>query len=204
MSNKLFLIAIACAAAAVSQAQQIPAEAAAAMAQAMAALGQAANQNAAAGAVDAKALRALLPGKDAFPGFKRVKASTESNAMMGFNVVVAKAEFEALEGDAGFTVQYSDIGGIQAIAKMALAMEIDEETEDGFKRTTTIDGFKAMEEYDGEDRTSEIQLFAGDRVSVSVEAHGMSFEAAKQIVAKLDLKKLAALKAEAAPAAGAK
>jgi hypothetical protein len=201
MSNKLLLASIVLAAAAGLQAQQIPADAAAAMAQAMAALGQAANQNAAAGAVDAKELRALLPEKDAFPGFKRVKASTESNAMMGFTVVVAKAEFEALEGDAGFTIQFSDIGEINAIAKMALAMDIDEETENGFKRTTTIDGFKAMEEYDGEDQSAEIQLFAGDRVAVSVESHGMRFEAAKQIVGKLDLKKLAALKPAAAPAA---
>ena len=44
-----------------ARSQDVPADAAAAMAQAMAALGQAAEKNAAAGAVDAKELKALLP-----------------------------------------------------------------------------------------------------------------------------------------------
>ena len=108
--------------------QEVPADTAAAMAQAMAALGQAAEKSAAAGAVDAKELRALLPEKDA------------------------------------------------------------------------VAGFKALEEYDGEDKSSKVQIYTGDRVAVEVEAFGMSFDAVKQIVGKLDLKKLAALKPTAAPA----
>ncbi len=181
--------------------QEVPADTAAAMAQAMAALGQAAEKSAAAGAVDAKELRALLPEKDAVAGFKRVKAGTESNTAMGFKVVVAKAEFEALEGDASFSVQYTDIGGLGALAKMAVTMQdVDEETENGFRRTATYAGFKALEEYDGEDKSSKVQIYTGDRVAVEVEAFGMSFDAVKQIVGKLDLKKLAALKPTAAPA----
>ena len=199
------LVAMILAGAGLARAQEVPADAAAAMAQAMAALGQAAEKNAAAGAVDAKDLRALLPEKDAFAGFKRVKAGTESNTAMGIKVVVAKADFEALEGDANFTVQYSDIGGLGAFAKMAVTMqEVDEETENGFRRTATYAGFKALEEYDGEDKSGKVQIYPGDRVAVEVEAHGLSFDAVKQIVGKLDLKKLAALKPVAAPAAPAK
>jgi hypothetical protein len=184
------------------RAQQVPADAAAAMAQAMAALGQAAEKRAAAGAIDAKALRALLPGKDAYAGFKRVKAGTESNAAMGFKVVVAKAEFEALEGDAGFSVQFSDIGGLGALAKLAVTMqEVDEETETGFRRTASHAGFKALEEYDSATKSGKVQIYPGDRVSVEVDAHGMSFDAIRQAIAKIDLKKLAVLKATAAPAA---
>ena len=195
------LVAMILAGAGLARAQEVPADAAAAMAQAMAALGQAAEKNAAAGAVDAKDLRALLPEKDAFAGFKRVKAGTESNTAMGIKVVVAKADFEALEGDANFTVQYSDIGGLGAFAKMAVTMqEVDEETENGFRRTATYAGFKALEEYDGEDKSGKVQIYPGDRVAVEVEAHGLSFDAVKQIVGKLDLKKLAALKPTAAPA----
>ena len=110
-----------------ARSQDVPADAAAAMAQAMAALGQAAEKNAAAGAVDAKELKAA-----------------------------------------------------------------------------TYAGFKALEEFDGEDKSSKVQIFPGDRVAVEVEAHGLSFDAVKQIVGKLDLKKLAALKPVAAPAAPAK
>ena len=184
-----------------ARAQKVPADAAAAMAQAMAALGQAAEKNAAAGAIDAKELRALLPEKDAFAGFKRVKAGTESNTAMGFKVVVATAEFEALEGDADFSVKYTDIGALGALAKMAVTMqEIDEETENGFRRSATYAGFKAIEEYDGEDKSGTVQIYPGDRLMVEVEADDMTFDAVKQIVGKLDLKKLAALKPVAAPA----
>ena len=200
-SNR-FLLVFLLGAAGVVQAQKVPADAAAAMAQAMAVLGQAAEKGASSGAVDAKEMRALLPEKDAFAGFKRVKAGTESNAMMGFKVVVANADFEAIEGDARFSVQYTDIGALGAFAKMAMSMqEVDEETETGFRRTTTYAGFKALEEYDSADKSAKVQIFAGDRVAIEVKATGTSFETVKQIVAKIDLKKLAALKAVPAPAA---
>ena len=123
-----FTLALMLIGAGLARGQEVPADAAAAMAQAMAALGQAAEKNAAAGAVDAKELRALLPEKDAVAGFKRVKAGTESNTAMGFKVVVATAEFEAIDGDADFSVKYTDIGGLGALAKMAVTMqEVDEE-----------------------------------------------------------------------------
>ncbi len=196
-----FTLALMLIGAGLARGQEVPADAAAAMAQAMAALGQAAEKNAAAGAVDAKELRALLPEKDAVAGFKRVKAGTESNTAMGFKVVVATAEFEAIDGDADFSVKYTDIGGLGALAKMAVTMqEVDEETENGFRRTATYDGFKALEEFDGEDKSSKVQIYPGDRVTVEIEANGMSFDAVKKVVGQLDLKKLAVLKPVAAPA----
>lgn len=196
--SSVSLLSAACA----LQAQQPSADAAAAMAQAMAALGQMAEKSAASGAVDAREMKALLPAKDAYAGFKRVKAGTESNAMMGFKIVVAKAEFEALEGDADFSIQFADIGGLGALAKMAMTMQdVDEETETGFRRTTTYAGFKALEEYDESDKSAKVQIYAGDRVAVEIDADDLSFEAVKQIIGKIDLKKLAALKPTAAPAA---
>lgn len=195
-------IAIICSvgllAGATAHAQKAQADAAAAMAQAMAALGQMAEgaQGGAAAGVDTKELRALLPEKDAFKGFKRVKASTERNGMMGFQITVARAEFEALDGGASFSVQYSDVGTLGGFAKMAFSIhEIDEETEHGFKRTTKYDGFKALEEFDGNrGKSGNIKIHTGDQVFVEVDANGLDFEAIKNIVSKIDLKKIAALK----------
>lgn len=184
-----------------ARAQDVPPDAAAALAQAMAAaMGQASGDGAAPAAINAGELKALLPGKDAFEGFKRVKAGTESNTAMGFKVVVAKAEFEALKGEAEITIKYTDIGSLGALAKMVQAQEIDEETENGFRRTTTYDGFKTLEEYDGEDKEARIMIYLGDQVTVEVETEDMEFEAARKVVGKLDLKKLAALKPKPAPA----
>ena len=104
------------------RAQDVPPDAAAALAQAMAAaMRRASGDGAAPAAIDAGELKALLPGKDAFEGFKRVKAGTESNTAMGFKVVVAKAEFEALKGEAEITIKYTDIGSLGALAKMVQA-----------------------------------------------------------------------------------
>mgnify|MGYP001307817937 FL=1 len=57
-----------------------------------------------------------------------------------------------------------------------------------------------MEEFDGEDKSSKVQIYPGDRVTVEIEANGMSFDAVKKVVGQLALKKLAALKPVAAPA----
>lgn len=179
----------------ISSGQQMPAEAAAAFAQAMAALGQTTEQAAPATSIDPKEMRALLPDKDAYPNYKRTKASTESTAMFGGKMTVAKAEFKALTGNSYFSIEYSDIAGLGALAKLATTMhEIDEETEDGFKRTVTLPGgHKATEEYDGSYKNTEIKAFAGERIAVGFEASGMTFEEAKKIFSKIDLAKLAEL-----------
>ncbi|MDD5704886.1 MAG: hypothetical protein PHR35_03110 [Kiritimatiellae bacterium] len=181
---------------------EAPADPAAAMAAAMQALGTMAEKNAASGvAVDPKAMRALLPEKDGLAGFKRTKISSESNASLGFRINTAKAEFAQLEGDGELSIQFQDISGLNALAKAAMmAQDVDEETENGFRRTATYQDFKAEEEYDGDNRSGSIKLIAGDRISVEISGHGVSFETLKAVIGKLDLKKLAALKAEAAPA----
>jgi hypothetical protein len=45
-------------------------------------------------------------------------------------------------------------------------------------------------------------IYLGDQVTVEVETEDMEFEAARKVVGKLDLKKLAALKPKPAPAPG--
>lgn len=179
----------------------IPADAAAAMAQAMEALSK--MQEKQGGAVDQKEMKALLPDKESIAGFKRTKVSAESNAAMGFRVNTATAEFQQLDdGGGSFSVKYQDLGGLNAFARAAMAVQdVDEETETGFRRTATYSGFKAEEEFDEADgnKHGTIKLIAGDRVSVEVSGSGVSFATLKAVIEKLDLKRLAALKPVAAP-----
>lgn len=179
-----------------------PADPAAAMAAAMEMLGKMAEKNAgAAVAVDPKAMRALLPDKEALPGFKRTSISSESNAAMGFRVNTAKAEYRQLDGEGTLEIQFQDIGGLSALAKAAQALqEVDKETEQGFQRTALCQGMKSMEEYDNEARSGSIKLIAGERVAVEIEGRGVSFATIKAVADKLALKQLAALKAVAAGA----
>jgi hypothetical protein len=179
-----------------------PVDPAAAMAAAMEMLGKMAEKNAgAAAAVDPKAMRALLPDKEALPGFKRTSIASESNAAMGFRVNTAKAEYRQLEGEGTLEIQFLDIGGLPALAKAARALqEVDKETEHGFQRTALCQGFKSEEEYDGETKRGSIKLIAGERVAVEIQGRGVSFATIKAVADKLDLKQLAALKAVAATA----
>ena len=199
-TSYITVLSILCAAS-LAPAQQLPAEAAAAMTQAMAMFGQAAQQQEAAPAasIDPKALRALLPEKDAYPGYKRVRAASESNGVMGIQVVNATAEFEALKGNASFSIEYTSLGAVGSLAGMLMQMqEIDEETEHGFKRSVTYPGgYKAVEEHDEEDKSTEIVITAGKHVQVTLKASGLSFEAVKQILAKIDLAKIAAIQPKA-------
>jgi hypothetical protein len=184
-------------------AEQQPVDPAAAMAQAMQMLNQGATAGKNALSIDAKAMKALLPAKDAFADFKRTKAGSESTAAMGMRISTATAEFKKLEGEGSFTVKFEDIGGLGAFAKAALqSQEIDEETETGFHRTGKFGTYKTEEEYDTENKQGSIKLFPGDRVAVEITGEGVSFETLQAVLAKIDVAQLAALK-PVAPAADA-
>ena len=191
----LFLSLVLATRTATLMAEQMPQDPAAAMAAVMAALGRATGQQADANAaVDPQAMKALLPAKDGIPGFKRTKLASQSNAAIGMKIVTASAEFQQLEGDGTLRIEFRDIGGLNTFAKAAmLIQEVDEETETGFRRTVTYDGFKGEEKYDNEEQSGSIALVTGDRINVEVSGKGVSFETLKAVLGKLDLKKLAAL-----------
>ena len=63
-------------------------------------------------------------------------------------------------------------------------------------------GFKALESYDKESKSGEIQIFDGGRFSVKIEGSDLdSFEELAGAANAVDLKALSALQPEAAPAA---
>ncbi len=190
-------VALGCAARVRAQAPAQPPN----VAEALQALAEAAKKgNEAAKSVDAKEMKALLPA--ALAGFKRTRSAAETQTAFGMRVSTATAEFQQEEGDGTLSIKLSDMAGMGAMAKMGMiAQEVDEETETGFRRTATIDGFKAEEEYDTADKHGSIKLIPGSHVIVEISGSGVSFETLKAALGKLDLKKVAALQPAAAPAA---
>jgi hypothetical protein len=153
-----------------------------------------AGTNAAVAVVDFRELKALLPAE--LPGMKRTAASGEKNSAMGMTVAVAEGSYEG--GDSSVNIKITDMGGTGTLMGMAAAgwamSEIDKETDTGYERTTTIDGNKAHEEYDTDDKSGETQVLVGGRFLVEVDGNSVTPEQLKSAVSKIDLKKLAGLK----------
>jgi hypothetical protein len=85
-------------------------------------------------------------------------------------------------------------------------IEIDKEGDSGYERTTTMSGRKAYERYNKGARTGELDVIVAGRFIVGAKASGVEMKVFKEMVAKLDLARLDALKSQgtstpAAPAA---
>ena len=168
--------------------------------------GAAQGQAGAAGAamVSPKALKDLLP-KDV-PGYERVEAGSEKQSAFGISTVIATGVYES--GEKSIRIELTDMGGMGGLGAMAMMgmanNEVDKETRTGFERTTTLQGFKALETYDSAQKSGETQIFVGNRFSVKATGSDIaSFEELSAAVAALNLKALSELKPEAAAAAPA-
>jgi hypothetical protein len=153
--------------------------------------------------VDFRALKTLLPAS--VGGLKRVSATGEKNSVMGLGASQAEGKYEGSDG-AWLKVKIMDaptIGGLTALGFQLAAAEIDNETEDGYERTTTLSGNKAIEKYEGKAQRGEVKMMVANRFVVEIEGQGVPMEVIKEAVGKVDLARLQALGVSAAAAAGA-
>lgn len=112
--------------------------------------------------------------KDLFPrtaaGMKRVSVESQKSGFGGLNTAVATAEYE--EDGTTLKLTVVDAAGI-GLAINALAgwtgIEIDKETEHGYERTTEIDGHKAFQSYDSQEKDGQIAMFIKNRVLYTAE-----------------------------------
>lgn len=148
--------------------------------------------------VSPKALKDALPKE--LPGFERVEAGSEKQSAFGISTVIATGVYE--KGAQSIRIEITDIGGMGGLGAMAMMgmanAEVDKETRTGFERTTTQQGFKALETFDRASKSGEIQIFVGGHFSVKVNGSDLdAFESLSQAVNALDLKALSELKPEA-------
>lgn len=170
------------------------------------ALGAIANQgtNAPKALVDFRELKGLLP-KELPGGFKGAVKGQKSGA---FGMMVSEAEgtYQPESGDGSLTIKVSDISGLGGLGAMAhtawASAEVDNESDDGYEKTTTIAGFKAMEKYNNKGKDGEIHILVDNRFVVEVRGSEVKMEQIKAALGAVDLKKLSELKPKvAAPAA---
>ena len=145
--------------------------------------------------VDYKVLKDMLPADLA--GMKRSEATGEKSSAMGMTISNAEGRYR---NDAGssMTVKVTDIGSMAGLAGMAMyawaSTDIDRETETGYEKTSTFNGFKSHEKYDKSSKSGELTTMVGGRFAVEVSGNQVEMNQIKDAMSKLDLKKLESMK----------
>lgn len=144
--------------------------------------------------VDFRELKVLFP--EAVAGLRRVSSEGSKTSVMGIGASKALARYEDGKG-ARVEIEIIDIGTFSGVASLAFAwvrVEIDQEGDDGYERTTTLGGRKAYERYSKRERAGELDVIVAGRFIVAVRGSGIDMGAFRAVVGKLDLAKLEALK----------
>lgn len=86
---------------------------------------------------------------------------------------------------------YAHISMLYLPFQLALKMKVSQESTHGYSRSGDVDGFPALEEWNKNDRRSEVTVLVGDRFVVTAKMNGGEEGAARKIVDRIDLKGLA-------------
>lgn len=142
--------------------------------------------------VDFRELKALLP--ESLAGLSRTSHTGEKAGAMGFKMSTASAEYR--EGDKEMDVAIVDFAGVGAAMAGVAAwatVEVDRETEEGYERTTMIEGYKGYEKYDRKNKSGQASVIVGSRFIVTVEGRNVSEKELSEAIGRLELKKLAGM-----------
>lgn len=136
--------------------------------------------------VNFRELKKLMPEK--IDGMKRKSHEGQTTGFGGMKLSTAEAAYR--DGDRRLDLTITDTGGLGA-ALMGMAMwknlEIDKEDDNGFERTTEINGHKAFVKYDKRNERSEISVLYNDRIVAVAKGRGISFSDLGDILEDLDI-----------------
>jgi hypothetical protein len=126
-------------------------------------------------------------------GMKASEPEGETTTAGEWQYSQANVRFTGVEGrsaEAGVS-DFAHISMLYLPFQMALKMKVSQESTRGYSRSIDFDGFPALEEWNKDDKRSELTVLVADRFVVSAKMRGGEEGAARQIVEKMDLKGLA-------------
>lgn len=144
--------------------------------------------------ISREALRAAIP--ETLLGMKRTKLTLGEGQLMNLNN--GSAEYSDEENVREVSLSITDGAGETGSALLltslyALSMDVEEETEDGFRRTGEVGGhraaFKQSKDYEGNPE-SEISVLVDDRFLISLKGENMDVDALKGAIDAIALDKL--------------
>lgn len=149
--------------------------------------------------VDFRELKAMLP--ESLRGLARTSATGEKSGAMGISVSSAEGLYSADNGKS-VKLTIADIGNLTGLAGMAAyawaTTDVDRESENGYEKTTTFKGYKALEKYDRQSRSGEMSVLVGGRFVVGAEGDEVDMDALKAALGSVDLRKLDGMKGRGA------
>ncbi|PWJ57766.1 hypothetical protein CLV98_106238 [Dyadobacter jejuensis] len=145
--------------------------------------------------VDFRSLKELLP--ESMGSLARSDASGEKTGAMGFTISKAEAKYQDSDNNARISVEIIDTGGIAGVGAMAMAAwtmaSIDKETDDGYERTSKIDGHKSYEKYNRTSQRGEINVMVSQRFIVNINGSNVTEDQLKDALSKIDIDQLEGL-----------
>jgi hypothetical protein len=129
-------------------------------------------------------LKALLP--EELGGLKR--SSFTVNSAMGYGI--GQAEYKSEDGKEMRLVVYDCVGeaGVGWYSMMFWGWNMERQDDNGYEKTTTFNGGKAIEKYEkGQDKYS-LTYPANNRLLVNIEGEKTGLDALKQAASGLNLK----------------
>lgn len=133
------------------------------------------------------AIKAAMPAS--LPGMQRHNLSAERNAMGGFQISVARAEY-ADGAQRDIQIEVSDFGGasgLMAMAGLAASVQSEKETETGYEKTYKDGDRLIHEQWDRRDNRGEYTVLSQKRYSIKVSGKAASIDELKAAAAGVHL-----------------
>ncbi len=147
--------------------------------------------------VEYKVLKDMLPAS--VGSMKRTEATGEKTAAMGMQVSNAEGRYS--DGQNGnITIKLTDIGSMTGLAGMAAyawaATDIERESDDGYEKTGTFNGYKSHEKWTKSSNSGDLSVLVGGRFVAEASGYNTTMDTLKDALTKIDLKKLDGMKNE--------
>jgi hypothetical protein len=128
-------------------------------------------------------LKAMLP--EEMMGMKR--SSFSANSMMGFGM--GEAHYKSDDGKEIKVAIWDCVGeaGVGYYNLMFWGMNMESQDDNGYKKTITFNGGKAIESYEKNQDKYGITFGSGNRLLVNVEGEKTGLDAVKQVAQSLNL-----------------
>ena len=143
--------------------------------------------------VDKDRLKTFVPD---LTGWERGDVKGEQQSMMG--LATSSVDTHYMKGEARLDLDITDTSFSQMLIgplTMFLNRGFEEKTDEGFKRSTTISGQPAVEEWNTSTKRGEVSALVSGRYIVSATGHGVdNLDIVRKAVEAVNLGKLAALK----------
>lgn len=139
------------------------------------------------GVVDFRILKDALP--DQLLGMKRATHEGQKTGLGGFSVSSAEATYS--EGDQQVKITILDTGGLGSLLSQMASwaqLEMDHEDDDGYERTTMVDGRKVYEKYSTSPRQGTVAMIAADRFLVTISGEQVEASDLVKALSKIRIK----------------